>query len=120
MYGCGDLLVCMSVHYMCACCAWSPEGSMGSPGTKVTAGCELPVGAGNRPNSSGKAACVLLLLFFKIEFFRSFCACPGTSSCRPGWPQTHRDPLASASRVPGLKMGVRHHCLVPHQGLKVK
>ena len=32
-----------------------------------------------------------------------FGACPGTSSCRPGWPRTHRDPPASASRVLGLK-----------------
>ena len=30
-------------------------------------------------------------------------ALAGTSSCRPGWPRTHRDPLASASRVLGLK-----------------
>ena len=29
---------------------------------------------------------------------------PGTSSCRPGWPQTHRDLPASASWVLGLKM----------------
>ena len=30
--------------------------------------------------------------------------CPGTISCRPGWPQTHRDPPASASQVLGLKV----------------
>ena len=29
-------------------------------------------------------------------------ACPGTNSCRPGWPQTHRDPPASAPWVLGL------------------
>ena len=32
-----------------------------------------------------------------------FGACPGTSSCRPGWPRTHRDPPAFASQVLGLK-----------------
>ena len=30
-------------------------------------------------------------------------SCPGTSSCRPGWPWTYRDLPASASRVLGLK-----------------
>ena len=28
---------------------------------------------------------------------------PGVALCRPGCPQTHRDPLASASRMLGLK-----------------
>ena len=31
------------------------------------------------------------------------CSC-GTSSCRPGWPRTHRDSSASASQVLGLKV----------------
>ena len=30
--------------------------------------------------------------------------CPGTSSCRPGWPWTYRDPPASACQVLGLKI----------------
>ena len=30
--------------------------------------------------------------------------CPGTSSCRPGWPRTHRDSPASAFRALGLKV----------------
>ena len=42
-------------------------------------------------------------LFF-LSFFLSFFFCPGTSSCRPGWPRTHRDPPASAFRVLGLKV----------------
>ena len=51
---------------------------------------------------------LLLLLFVCLrQGFRknprSFGACPGTSSCRPGWPKTHRDLPASVSRVLGLK-----------------
>ncbi|EGW10468.1 hypothetical protein I79_016958 [Cricetulus griseus] len=42
-------------------------------------------------------------LFFETGFLCGFGGCPGTSSCRPGWSQTHRDPSASASRVLGLK-----------------
>ena len=42
-------------------------------------------------------------LFFESGFLCGFGACPGTSSCRPGWPRTHKDPPASASRVLGLK-----------------
>ena len=42
-------------------------------------------------------------LFFKTGFLCGFGACPGTSSCRPGWPRTHRDLPASASQVLGLK-----------------
>ena len=41
--------------------------------------------------------------FLRTGFFCSFGGCPGTSSCRSCWPQTHRDPPASASRVLGLK-----------------
>ena len=41
--------------------------------------------------------------FFKTGFLCSLGACPGTSSCRPGWLQTYRDPPASASRVLGLR-----------------
>ena len=41
--------------------------------------------------------------FFETGFFCSFGACPGTNSSRPGWPWSHRDPLASASWVLGLK-----------------
>ncbi|ERE75821.1 target of Nesh-SH3-like isoform 2 [Cricetulus griseus] len=37
-----------------------------------------------------------------IGFLCGFGGCPGTSSCRPGWSQTHRDLPASASRVLGL------------------
>ena len=41
--------------------------------------------------------------FFKTGFLYSFGACPGTSSCTPGWPRTHREPPASASQVLLLK-----------------
>ena len=34
----------------------------------------------------------------------TYSGCPGNSLCRPGWPQTHRDPPASASWVLGLKV----------------
>ena len=47
---------------------------------------------------------LFLFLFFLKEFLCSFGTCPGASSCRPGWPRTHRDPHASASRVLGLKV----------------
>ena len=40
----------------------------------------------------------------KMRIIDDFGACPGTSSHRPGWPRTRRDPLASASRVLGLKV----------------
>ena len=33
--------------------------------------------------------------------------CPWNSLCSPGWPQTHRDPLASAFQVLGLKVCTR-------------
>ena len=44
-------------------------------------------------------------------------SCPGTSSCRPGWPHTHREPPASGSRVLGLKVctttaQLRLHCIL--------
>ncbi|CAO2628442.1 hypothetical protein LEMLEM_LOCUS20001, partial [Lemmus lemmus] len=32
-------------------------------------------------------------------FFCSFGTCPGTSSCRPCWPQTHRELPASSSGI---------------------
>ena len=38
-----------------------------------------------------------------MGFLCSFGACPGTSSCRPDWPWTHRDLSGSASWVLGLK-----------------
>ena len=41
--------------------------------------------------------------FFETRFLCSFGACPETSSCRSGWPRTHRDPPASPSPVLGLK-----------------
>ena len=41
--------------------------------------------------------------FFEPGFFCSFGACSGTSSCRSGWHQTHRDLPVSASQVLGLK-----------------
>ena len=49
------------------------------------------------------------LTFFVIFFFQdkllcSFGACSGTSSCKPGWPQTHRDPPVSAFQVLELKV----------------
>ena len=47
---------------------------------------------------------IYLFRFFETGFLCGFGACPGTSSYRPGWPQTHRDPPASASRVLGLKL----------------
>ena len=37
-------------------------------------------------------------------FLCSFGACLGTSFCLPGWPQTHKDPSASASQVLRLKV----------------
>ena len=45
----------------------------------------------------------LVLLFYFVLFlvfetvFLCSPACPGTSSCRPGWPQTYRDLPASVS-----------------------
>ena len=43
------------------------------------------------------------IFFPKTGFLCSFGSCPVTSSCKPGWPWTHRDPPASASRMLGLK-----------------
>ena len=40
----------------------------------------------------------LSLWSFKTGFLCSFGVCPGTSSCRPGWPRTHGNPPASASQ----------------------
>ena len=41
--------------------------------------------------------------FFETGFLCGLGACPGTSSCRPGWSQTHKDLPVSASQVLGLK-----------------
>ena len=46
---------------------------------------------------------VFVFCFFEAGFIYSCGTCPGTSSCRPGWPQTHRNLPASASCVLGLK-----------------
>ena len=49
---------------------------------------------------AGLVCFVLLFVscfFFEAGFHCSFGVCPGTSSCRPGWLQTQRDPPASAS-----------------------
>lgn len=40
---------------------------------------------------------VCLFIFKESVSLCSICACPGTSSCNPGWPQTHTDLPASAS-----------------------
>ncbi|CAO2636982.1 hypothetical protein LEMLEM_LOCUS23756 [Lemmus lemmus] len=45
---------------------------------------------------------VIIIIGFSRQGFSV--ASPGTSSCRPGWPRTHRDPPAYASRVLGLKV----------------
>ena len=45
---------------------------------------------------------ILFFFGFSRQGFSGFGACPGTSSCRPGWSRTHRDSPASASRVLGL------------------
>ena len=45
---------------------------------------------------------VMYILCLCFSFFL-FEACPGTSSCRLGWPQIHRDLPDSASQVLGLK-----------------
>ena len=46
---------------------------------------------------------LFVCLFFETGFLCSFRGSSGISSCRPDWPWTHRDPLASASQVLGLK-----------------
>lgn len=43
----GVLPICMSVHHVCA---WCPRKGVGSPGTGVSNGCELPGGCWE-PNS---------------------------------------------------------------------
>ena len=50
---------------------------------------------------------VCLFLFLETRFLCCFGSCPGTSSCRPCWLQTHRDLPASASKV--LRLMVCHH-----------
>ena len=45
----------------------------------------------------------VLFCFYEKRFLCSLGAWPGTSSCRPGWPQTHRDLFGSTSQVLGLK-----------------
>ena len=55
--------------------------------------------------------CYLMCIYLFIYLFnfrdkvspQLFGSCPGTSSCRPALPRSHRDPPASASRVLGLK-----------------
>lgn len=36
--------MCIYVHHVHACCLWKPEESGGSPGIKITDGCELQCG----------------------------------------------------------------------------
>jgi hypothetical protein len=41
---CSDFVlpVYVYMHHMCACCLWRPEEGIGSSGTGVADGCELP------------------------------------------------------------------------------
>ena len=111
----------VSCPHSCLC-----EG-VRSPGTVVTNSCELPCWCwelnsgplGRQPvflttepllQPQNRFFCLFLffvcfcfILFFETGFLCSFGACPGTSSCRPGWPRTHRDLPASASLVLGVK-----------------
>ena len=48
--------------------------------------------------------CLFVFVFWDRVSLCNSPSCPGTSSCRPGCPGTHRDPPASASWVPGLKV----------------
>ena len=61
--------------------------------------------SGARLHGFMTGGCFLLLLFcfvFRDRF--SLCNSPSCpSSCRPGWPRTHRDSAATAYRVLGLK-----------------
>lgn len=41
----GVLSSCVSVYHVCTWCPWKPEGSIESPRTGITAGCESHVGA---------------------------------------------------------------------------
>ena len=43
------------------------------------------------------------IFFFQTGFLCSFGSCTGTSSCRPGWPRTHRDLPTYACRVLGFR-----------------
>ena len=74
----------------------------------------LHVGAGIEPGSSGRAASALnhwaISSSIHLLFFKAGChyvALTWNWLCRPGWPQTHRDPPASASWA--LELSVHHH-----------
>ena len=59
------------------------------------------------PSITPSISFLFFFLFFfwfsKTGFLCDFGGCPGNSSCRPGWSQTQRDLLASASGVLVLK-----------------
>ena len=65
-------------------------------------------------NSSLKSVFIFDFCFLETGFLCSFGACPGTSSRRPSWLRTHRDPPDSASQVLGLKA---HATTAPSWGL---
>ena len=52
-----------------------------------------------------------LFLFFKTGFLCTFGACPGTSSCRPGWPWTQRSACLCL-----LSAGIKDICHFPWPG----
>lgn len=55
MFMCASILsACMYVHHKCAWCSWSPEEGIGSPGTGIGNGCELPGGWGTKPGPSAE------------------------------------------------------------------
>ena len=58
---------------------------------------------GSQLHGSNALFYIILFHFFETGILCSFGACPGTSSCRPGWLHTHRDLPTSASQVLGLK-----------------
>ena len=72
-----------------------PEGQKRAPDLIID-GCKPPCGCWELNARPLEEQTMLLTTEPSLQL-------PRTSSCRPGWPRTHRDPTASASRVLGLK-----------------
>jgi hypothetical protein len=125
----GVLPACMPVYHMHTRCLQSLEEGIGSPGTGVrwlwatiwvlglesrssriatsaprSYVCRHPPHPLPPQNPIRSSLMTVFLMIFLFSFICVYnCSASRDLLCRPGWPWTHKDLLASASQVLGLK-----------------